>query len=191
MSATAHLEHLDQLRELNRLFLDLLKLRAQTDGDCLGLPEGAVAALRAADRRLLDNTAEFPHALFRIEFEWPLDLEGESAPTGERDVHRHELALSILLAARQTSRQSPYQARFSFGLEVAQIQAFRSISLPDVQRLACVSDVVTCAFARQDWLWRGLLTDARPESRRHLALVALQPRLNRDWPQRRPPHTVL
>ena len=101
----------------------------------------------------------------------------------------HELALSILWAARQTSRQSPYQAQFLLGLGVAQIELLRSLALPDLgQAGRARRDVVHCAFTDQDWLWHGILTDTRPESRRQLALVALQPGLARDWPQRRPAH---
>jgi hypothetical protein len=40
-------------------------------------------------------------------------------------------------------------------------------------------------------LWRNLLTDTRPESRRQLALVALQPRLPQNWPERRPARPVV
>ncbi|HVY65791.1 MAG TPA: hypothetical protein VHH11_13290 [Gammaproteobacteria bacterium] len=190
MSADAHREHLDHLRELNRLFLDLLQLRVRTEGDCLGFPEGACAALLSADGRLLDAVAAFPHALFRVEFEWPLVDHQDVSAGGQSDARQRELALSILLAARQTSRQSPYQARFSLGLEVAQIQVLRSMSLLDVQRLACVPGVLTCAFAETERLWCSLLTDTRPESRRQLTLLALQPRLARDWPRRRPARPV-
>ncbi len=76
------------------------------------------------------------------------------------------------------------------GLGVSQIELLRSLSLPDLARLAAASDVVHCAFTDQDWLWHGILTDTRPESRRQLALVALQPGLPRDWPQRRPARPV-
>jgi hypothetical protein len=75
-------------------------------------------------------------------------------------------------------------------LGLAQIALLRSLALPDLGRLAAAADVVHCAFTDQDWLWHGILTDTRPESRRQLALVALQPGLPRDWPQRRPAHSA-
>jgi hypothetical protein len=191
MSVSAHLEHLDHVRELNRLFLDLLQHRVGTQGEFRGFPQGARAALLRADRVLLDSVAAFPQALFRIRFEWPLRRTVDVASAATGDARERELALSILLAARHTSRQSPYQARVSLGLEVAQIQSLRTMPLRDLQRLAYAGDVVTSAFGETDRLWRNLLTDTRPESQRQLALVALQPRLPDDWPERRPPRPVL
>ena len=188
MPANARLEHLEAVHELNRSFLGFLQSRARVERDCLGLPATAHAPLRAADRTLLDNVAQFPHALFQVRCHGVVGAGQELAAVGERDAGYHELALSILLAARHTSRQSPYQAQFLLGLAVAQIEFLRSLALPDLGRLAAASDIVRCAFTDQHWLWHGILTDTRPESRRQLTLVALQPGLARDWPQRRPAH---
>ncbi len=188
MLATARLEHLEPVHELNRSFLGFLQSRARVERDCLGLPATAHPPLRAADGMLLDNVAQFPRALFQVRCDSVGAPEHELSPVGGRDARYHELALSILWAARQTSRQSPYQAQFLLGLGVAQIELLRALALPDLTRLAAASDVVQCAFTDQDWLWHGILTDTRPESRRQLALVALQPGLARDWPQRRSAH---
>jgi hypothetical protein len=190
MQATARLEHLEPVHELNRSFLGFLQSRARIERDCLGLPATVHPPLRAADGVLLDNVAQFPRALFQVRCDGVVGAGQEQAAVGERDARYHELALSILFAARQTSRQSPYQAQFLLGLGVAQIELLRSLSLPDLARLAAASDVVHCAFTDQDWLWHGILTDTRPESRRQLALVALQPGLPRDWPPRRPARPV-
>jgi hypothetical protein len=190
MQATARLEHLEPVHELNRSFLGFLQSRARGERDCLGLPASAHPPLRAADGILLDYVAQFPRALFQVRCDGVVGAGQQSADVGERDARYHELALSILFAARQTSRQSPYHAQFLLGLGVAQIELLRSLALPDLARLAAASDVVHCAFTDQDWLWHGILTDTRPESRRQLALVALQPGLPRDWPQRRPAHPV-
>jgi hypothetical protein len=186
MPATARLEHLEPVHELNRSFLGFLQSQAQIERDCLGLPASARPSLRAADGLLLDNAAQFPRALFQVRCHGVAEPGQESVAVGGRDARYHELVLSILWAARHTSRQSPYQAQFLLGLGVAQIELLRSLALPDLGRLAAVADVVHCAFTDQDWLWHGILTDTRPESRRQLALVALQPGLPRDWPQRRP-----
>ncbi len=188
MPATARLEHLEPVHELNRSFLGFLQSRARVERDCLGLPATAHPPLRAADGMLLDDVAQFPRALFQVRCDGGVGAGQDSAAIGERDAGYHELALSILLAARHTSRQSPYQAQFLLGLGVAQIELLRSLALPDLARLAAASDVVHCAFTDQDWLWHGILTDTRPESRRQLTLVALQPGVARDWPQRRPAH---
>jgi hypothetical protein len=187
MPATARLEHLEPVYELNRSFLGFLQLRVQNGRDCLGLPETAPPPLRAADGVLLDGVAAFPHALFQVRCGRG---EQPAAPGGERDARYHELALSILLAARQMSRQSPYQAQFLLGLEAAQVESLRSLALSDVALLAAAPDVVRCAFTDRGWIWHGILTDTRPESRRQLALVALQPGLPRDWPPRRPAHSA-
>jgi hypothetical protein len=188
MSATARLEYLEPVHELNRSFLGFLQSRAQVERDCLGLPATARPPLRAADGLLLDHIAQFPRALFQVRCEGVVGVGQEVASVGERDGRYHELALSILWAARQTSRQSPYQAQFLFGLGVLEIELLRSLALPALERLAAASNVVHCAFTGQHWLWHGILTDTRPESRRQLALVALQPGVARDWPQRRPAH---
>jgi hypothetical protein len=186
MPAIACLEHLEPIHELNRLFLGFLQSRARVERDCLGLPATALPALCAAEGVLLENAAQFPRALFQIRYESAVG-PGHGA-VGESDVRHHELVLSVLWAARQTSRQSPYQAQFLLGLGVAQIEWLRSLALPDLARLAGAADVVHCAFTEQEWLWQGILTDTRPESRRQLALIALQPGLPRDWPPRRPAH---
>jgi hypothetical protein len=190
MPPTVRLEHLEPVHELNRLFLGFLQSRARVERDCLGLPATARPPLRAADGVLLDNIAQFPRALFQVRCDGVVGSGQELVAVGERDARYHDLALTILWAARQTSRQSPYQAQFLLGLGVAQIELLRSLALPDLARLAAASEVVHCAFTDQEWLWHGLLTDTRPESRRQLALVALQPGLVRDWPQRRSAHPV-
>ena len=190
MLATVRLDHLEPVHELNRSFLGFLQSQARVGRDCMGLPASAQPPLRAADGALLDDVARFPRALFQVRCDGVAGAGQELAADAERDARYHALALSILLAARHMSRQSPYQARFLLGLGVVEIELLRSLALPDLGRLAAASDVVHCAFTDQDWLWRGILTDTRPESRRQLALVALQPGLAREWPQRRPAHPV-
>jgi hypothetical protein len=184
-------EHLEQLQELNRAFLGLLRSRALAQRDCLGLPAGSRAPLAAADAALLDNVVRFPRALFKVRCDPVSVTTADLSATVERDASHHDLALSILWAVRHTSRQSPSQARLLFGLDAPQLQFLRGLAFPEVERLSSCPDVLRCAFAAQDWVWRRLLTDTRPESRRQLALIVLQPRLDREWPQRRAPHPVL
>ncbi len=187
MSAQVHLEHLEQVRELNRAFLAFIQARTIAGRDCLGLVGEARESLRGADAVLLDHVARFPRALFKLR----CGQVEPAMPAGERDARHHDLALSVLLAVRQTSRQSPSQARLLFGLDAAQLQFVRALGLPEVEQLSSRPDVLRCAFAAQDWVWRHLLTDTRPELRRQLALIALQPRLDREWPQRRAAHPAL
>ena len=191
MPASDRLDHLEPIHELNRLFLGFLQSRARVDRDCLGLPSSAQAPLRAADTVSLDDAARFPRALFQLSCDRVVDAGLDSAIAAERDARYHDVVLPILWAARQTSRQSPYRAQFLLGLDVAQIELLGSLAASDLARLAANLDILRCAFAAQEWVWRSLLTDRRPESRRQLVLVALQPGLDRDWPQRRPAHPVI
>jgi len=96
--------------------------------------------------------------------------------------------LSILLAARQASRQSPYHARLLFGLAVSEVPRLVAFTLADLQRLAATPALLHCALADRQWFWHGLLTASRPESRHQLTLMALQPVVEQGWPQRRAPH---
>ena len=178
-------DQLRQVHELNRLFLTHLQTRVRDDRDCLGLPDGARAILRKTSPEALAAIAEFPRALF------DLALDDRAAPQvrdplpSRDDAARHALCLTILLCAWTLSRQSAYHARLLLGLEPRAIQWLRTMRLSELQRLAHVQDLVLCAFADRDWLWTELLTDARPEARQQLALIALQPGLARDWPVRR------
>ncbi len=134
MPATDRLEHLEPVHELNRSFLGFLQSRARVERDCLGLPATARPPLRAADSGLLDDVAQFPRALFQVRCKDVAGSGHEPVAAGERGARYHDLALSILLAARQASRQSPYQAQFLLGLGVAEIQWLRSLALPDLAR---------------------------------------------------------
>lgn len=177
---------LEQVHELNRVLLTFLQTCAREGLDCLGLPEPARRRLRSAGAAELDAIACFPRALFEIR------VAGSSAvPPMRYTAQRVEsllqsMNLTILLGAWTLSRQSVYHARFLLGLDSAAIQQLRMLQLTDLQRLAFASDVVSCAFATRDWLWIELVSETRAEERRQLALVALQPGLEREWPMRRP-----
>ncbi|HZL93711.1 MAG TPA: hypothetical protein VFB99_08705, partial [Vicinamibacterales bacterium] len=85
---------------------------------------------------------------------------------------------------------STYQARLLFGLEAAEIQRLRALPLAELQRLAWTPGILQCAFTDKTWLWQSLLRATQPEARQQLTLLALQPGIERDWPQRRPPQPV-
>jgi hypothetical protein len=186
MPKTAALDQLQQVHELNRAFVGLLQSRVLERRSCLCLPASAHAAVAAAPSSMLERAAAFPCALFQVRIPsgaWPAGLD---AGADLDDAERH-LCLSILFAVRQTSRESPYQARLLFGLVPDDVERLRAAALADVQQLACVPGVLRCAFAERDWFWRKLFTAERPEVRRQLTLLALQPCLAMGWPQRRPP----
>lgn len=190
MAPRLNLDHLPQVHELNKAFLELLQARARSQRDCLGLPAGARLALCAAGDAWLESVAQFPRALFRLDLNArgrALDVEPLRSPF---DASYHDLCWSILWSARQASRQSSYQARLLFGLAETEIRLLYAMSLADLKKLASEPDILRCAFAEREWLWRKLLSDARPEARRELALAALQPGVEGDWPERRPAQPV-
>ena len=179
------LDQLPLVHELNRAFLGLLQTRVRGQRDCFGLPFIGHPALLTAPAALLDGVACFPRALFR------LDLGGRSrSACAEVDRHfdeaQRELCLSILFATRAASRHSAFQARLLFDLDAADVERLGAARLADLQRLACEPFILECAFREWPWFWQGLFPVIRPELRRQLALMALQPRVA-DWPQRRPP----
>ena len=158
------LDQLEQVQELNRLFLVFLKSSARDGLDCLGLPDRAKSGLVATKQDALDVLAAFPRALFRLALD-------EFVPP---------------LAIDPLSRQSIYQARLLLGLESRAMQQLRGMQLGAIQHLARAPHLVLCAFPDRPWLWSELLAETRPEGRQHLALIALQPGVDKDWPVRRP-----
>jgi hypothetical protein len=186
MPTTVTLDQFQQVHELNRAFLGLLQSRVRQGRSCLGLPTAAYASLAGAGAPLLEAAAAFPRALFQVKVAACARPEIDAAD-GEPDEAEHDLCFSILFAARQASRQSVYHARLLFGLEAADIEQFRSSRFAQLQELAYVPGIVQCAFRERRWFWERLLTTTRPELRRQLTLMALQPCIELRWPQRRPP----
>lgn len=185
MVRTAALDQLQLLNELNREFLGLLQERVRHHRAPLGLPSGVALALAAATGAVLDSVASFPRALFLVPLE-PRGRRHERA--ADFDEAEHDLCLSILLAARSSSRHSVYQARLLFGLEGEQIERLCRSPLSELQRLACEAGNLQCSFRERPWFWPGLFAATRPELRRQLTLMALQPGAAVAWPPRRPPH---
>lgn len=180
---------LDQVHELNRAFLGLLQSRLRERRSCLGLPASAHAAVAAAGGALLEGVAALPRALFHVRLGtsvWP--PRTETAP--DFDEAEQDLCLLVLVAARQTSRESTYHARLHFGLQPADVERLRASPLPDMQQLACMPGVLHCAFCERQWFWPQLFAATRPEVWRQLTLMALQPSLAMAWPQRRPPRST-
>jgi hypothetical protein len=182
------LDQLDQIYELNRFFLIYLQARARDKLDLCGLPPAAMGLLLGVSPEALHQVADFPHALFNLK----LDAHGEALDRDERasryDGARTALYLSALLCARTVSRRSVYQAQLLLGLDQRSIQQLKSSSLGDLQRLALRDGVLQCAFPQRERLWLNLLTETRGDARQRLAMVALQPGGEREWPQRRGAH---
>ena len=186
-ATTGGLEHLQQVQELNRAFLGLLQGRLREPWPCFGLPVAARPALKQAQPEMLEIAACFPRALFYLSVSSTTARARPDAATHPDDAE-HDLVLSMLFTVRHASRQSPYQARLLFGLVEPDLDVFRRLPLADLQRLAAMPGVLQCACRDRHWLWQGLFTATRPELRRQLTLMALQPAVDADWPRRRPPH---
>jgi hypothetical protein len=178
-------DQLQQVQELNRAFLGMLQGRARGHRPCFGLPPEAHAALAAAGGPLLEAASTFPRALFQVEV--PGEHRHPVQPPADLDESEHDLCFSVVFAARQTSRQSAYQARLLFGLGRGEIEHLSGAGFSELRRLAGTAGVVQCAFRERHWFWCSLFTATRPELRRQLTLMALQPRVTVGWPQRRPP----
>ena len=178
-------EQIEQVYELNRVFLRFLQSNVRDRFDALELPERARQPLVAASKTLLDSVAEFPQALFRLNLDARRAHAVRDARRTRAESMRHSVNLTILLCAWSFSRQTVYQARFLLGLESRAIAQLRSLQLTDLQHLALAPRLVLCAFPERDWLWVELLTETRPEARRRLTLIALQPGLEHEWPERR------
>ena len=190
MLKTGALDQLHQVHELNRAFLGLLQSRLLDRRSCLGLPALAQATVAAATGPLLDGVAAFPHALFRLNIgarPWPACADD----VADFDEAEQQLCWSILFAVRHTSRHSAYQARLLFGLEADDVERLGGSRLAELQQHACAPGVLKCAFAEHRSFWQQLFTTTRPELRRQLTLMALQPSLAIAWPQRRPPRATL
>lgn len=185
MSLTGVPDQLRQVHELNRAFLQLLQSRARQRGPCLGLPASAQAVLAGAGPPTVEAIAAFPRSLFQIR-SGGRGMRAE--PVAPPDEAEHELCLLALAAARTASRSSAYHARLFFGLDSAAVEQLGSASLTTLRQLATLPGVLQCAFPECRWFWEGLFTATRPELRRQLTLMALQPAVALGWPLRRPPH---
>lgn len=191
MPPTLYLDQVQQLRELNRAFLSLLQERVRSERSCFGLPAMLRPQLRSASGEFLDALAGFPRALFRLNLQSRSRFATEEpAVAALADAPEYGLALSILLAVRHASRQSPYHARLLLGLEAPEVSRLVAMTLEDLQRLAATPGLLHCALTDRQWFWHGLLTASRPESRHQLVLMALQPVATLGWPQRRPPRSA-
>ncbi len=177
---------LEHVQELNHAFLSYLRMcTAEKGTDCLGLPQAARRALRKADDALLDAVAEFPRALFKVSIDAlsPRPQVRDPVPAA-LDSAQRAIQITIAFGAWTLSRQSVYQSRLLLALDSRSIQRLRALPIGEVHELAEIPRLVSCAFPAREWLWTELLTETRPEARRQLLLVALQPRLESDWPNR-------
>jgi hypothetical protein len=178
-------EELDQVYELNRLFLHFLRDQARRARNCLGLPQACVPRIAGATMAELDAVANLPRALFVLKF---VDAAtGEAFAAGHTAEARavQSLQLTIVLSLWHVCRQSAFKARSIFGLSSDAIRSLRGFALSDLPGIAASSRLVACGFTESGWLWSELLADCDPTQRERLSLIALQPMLEDDHPQSR------
>jgi hypothetical protein len=177
-----HSDAFDQVQEANRLFLRWLQTLDDAGLGRIRFPLLAAKELRAADTAAIARLAEFPRALFRLRFAHRMDgtlrpgvvADVDLTPFATADAAR-VLALTILYSAWSISRDSTYRGRLLFGLTPREMHALRTTPLSDLPAIALTSLKLECAFGDAAWLWQRLLAEIRPEVRRQLVLVALQP----------------
>lgn len=174
---SAQVDGLEELFELNQLFLISLRNELRNGGNPYGLPGGAARLLCDARPETIDGLAKYPQALFDLDL-GALARFGVKAPLVPRaEPLARSLTLTLLVSAWNMSRRSDYAARLFLRLSPTDIRALRTTPLSELPRLSLTEHLVVCAFREPDWLWCELLTETRPEYRRRLLLLGLQPRV--------------
>jgi hypothetical protein len=169
---------IEEVRQANRLFLEFLRSRPALATEHFHLSRAVADALLAASQIEIDRAASFPRALFRLQLP-------RMAPGAVLDAHelaaapdRRVLQIALLQSAWTLCRTSGYSARLLLRLDDDAIARFRHAELRDVLLMSLANDVLHAAFDELDWIWRELLTETRPELRRRLLLLGLQPDLS-------------
>jgi hypothetical protein len=169
-------DHLEQICEMNRLFLSFLHERARRRVDCLGLDETTCELLRTATEAQLDRAATVPRALFSFAID---ALRAADAPL-QRDagdlIAIYSLQSKLLLSARNLCRQNAHLAQTFLGLPARMLIRLRCLTLIELVALAETDCLVAAGFDSEPWLWRELLGAGNSSERRSLRLIALQPR---------------
>jgi hypothetical protein len=166
---------LDELQELNRLFLMYVLARIQAGRSCLGLPSRIARGLAEASPAVLDRIAGLPTGLFRLAVEPSVGLQHGQGPMSRVQQMHVSLALTILSSAWHMARSRPFEARAFLHLSERDLKRLRAMPLSLLPALAGNDDVLQCAFADAGLTWSALVSDERPDPSRMLILIALQP----------------
>lgn len=172
-----HPDELQDISELNELFLILLQGRARQGVDCLGLAAPIARRIRDARPAVIRGLSEFPRALCALNLD---ALEREvgvvEEPAESLSQARKALTLTVLLTAWNMSRRRRFQARMFLSLSAHDAVLLRTLSLSELHRVAQVPGLLGCAFPDAEKLWASLLDHAEGGLPPALRLVALQPR---------------
>ena len=172
-------EDQDHVRELNRLFLSFLHNRAHERLGCLGLNDTTVATLRATPPVVLEQLAYYPGALFRLKLD-ALRAPLDDARPFSADPAQLSLQSGILNGVWHLAQRSTFGVRLHLAMRDADVDLLRSMPLLELSRLALTVELVGCAYLESEWVWTELLTETRPEYRRYLLLVGMQPNVAAD-----------
>lgn len=170
-------EDLEQVYELNRLFLFFLRDQARHARSCLGLPRACLPRIAAATSADIDAVAELPRALFLLELRDAATAEAWAPGHTAEARAIQSLQLTILLTLWHISRRSAFRARSFFGLSSETIRRLRGLALSELPAIAAGSRLVACGFSDSAWFWSELLAAADMTQRERLRLIALQPTL--------------
>ena len=169
------IQGIEEVRQSNRLFLGYLRSRPDIAASHFALPAAATELLRQATAEQVDQAAEFPRALFRVNL--PTVEPGrvmESLSLAHESGLRI-LQLALLLNAWNLARISGYSARLLLRLDDASIRRFRDSEMAGILEMSRGTEVVRAAYDDLGWIWQELIVEARPERRQRLLLLGLQP----------------
>lgn len=169
---------IDEVRELNHLFLAFLRDRPAAAAARFGLPPSAADLFRHATEDQIRRAASFPRALFRIHLPTSSAGPARDPLTLATRSGVRVLELVILHSARNVSRISGYAARLLLRLDDTGVERLRTAEVDEIVSMSLADDVVRAAFDDLDWIWQELLHEARPEYRRRLLLIGFQPDLS-------------
>lgn len=164
---------IEDIRELNRLFLAFLRRESRLATDRFGLSPLAARLLTQASPDQINRAASFPRALFRLRL--PASSASGVMDPVTRNPDERVLELVLLHSARNLSRMSGYAARLLLRLDDATVDRLRRSEVNEIVAMSMATNVVAAAFDDLDWIWQQLLTEVRPEYRRRLLLLGFQP----------------
>lgn len=169
------LEAVEEIRQLNRLFLDFVRQLPSSDGPRFGLSASVFAALRNASGDQIARAAAFPRALFSLGPDFSRSGTAAAAAAGAAGSGEQVLRLVLLYGARNLCRMSGYWGRLLLRLGDDAVGRLRVAGVDEIVEIAASDHVVRAAFDEIDWIWEELLTESRPEYRRRLLLIGFQP----------------
>jgi hypothetical protein len=167
---------LEEIQELNLLFLIYLRSCALEGGDCLGLPSRSTLKLRELSSSSLEAMAAFPRSLYTLKLDGatgmrePLVLSQSGLAQA-----RQALSLTVLHSAWNMSRQRDFHARMFLRLSEATTRRLRTTPLSELPLLASTPGLLSSMFPGARALWATLIDRTETEMTRAFRLMALHP----------------